>query len=308
MKVFVTGGTGVLGVPAIRMLREQGHEVSALAHGERSLARLREAEVEVVEGQLYDPALIQRATVGVDAILHLATRIPPGAEMPFPEAWAENDRLRVEGTRILVDAALANEVETLLYTGIVFVYRDSSDQWIDAETATIETSTSTRTALDAEAQVERFAQTGRRGITLRLGLLYGPTSVSTQGSVQSIRQGVYLTPGPDDAFLSSLWIDDAARAIVTATERAPSGIYDVVDDEPLTQREIREAVTAAVGRPLENQSLGDNLNELVVPPVTAQSRRVSNARFKDLTGWQPAMPSAREGWRALLQPEVAGRG
>ncbi len=303
MKVFVTGGTGVLGVPAIRMLRERGHGVIALAHSQRSAGQLRDAGVEVVAGQLFDAALIRQATVGVDAILHLATRIPPSSEMPSRAAWAENDRIRVEGSRHLVDAAIANGIEVVVYPGIIFVYPDSGERWIDAGTPVREPlSDSVRTALDAETQVERFAQSGKRGVTLRLGLLYGPSSGHTQEAVDAVRQGVYVTPGPDDAYLSSLWIDDAAAAIVAAMERAPSGIYDVVDDEPLSQRELREVVTAAAGHPLIEQTLDDLLEGAEIRPVTEQSRRVSNARFKEVVGWQPTVRSPREGWQRLLQP------
>jgi nucleoside-diphosphate-sugar epimerase len=303
MKVFVTGGTGVLGVPAIRMLRERGHDVVALAHSQRSAGQLRDAGVEVIEGQLFDAELIRRATVAVDAVLHLATRIPRSSEMSFRTAWNENDRIRTDGTRIVVDAAIANGVEVIVYPGIIFVYPDSGERWIDAATPVREPlSDSVRTALDAEAHIERFAQIGKRGVTLRLGLLYGPTSGHTQASVDAVRQGLYVTPGPDDSYLSSLWIDDAAAAIVAAMERAPSGIYDVVDDEPLSQRELREVVNAAAGHPLVEQTLDDLLDGAEIRPVTEQSRRVSNARFKELVGWQPTVRSPREGWRRLLQP------
>jgi nucleoside-diphosphate-sugar epimerase len=303
MKVFVTGGTGVLGVPAIRMLRERGHDVVALAHSQRSAGQLRDAGVEVIEGQLFDAELIRRATVAVDAVLHLATRIPRSSEMSFRTAWNENDRIRTDGTRIVVDAAIANGVEVIVYPGIIFVYPDSGERWIDAATPVREPlSDSVRTALDAEAHIERFAQIGKRGVTLRLGLLYGPTSGHTQASVDAVRQGLYVTPGPDDSYLSSLWIDDAAAAIVAAMERAPSGIYDVVDDEPLSQRELREVVNAAAGHPLMEQTLDDLLDGAEIRPVTEQSRRVSNARFKELVGWQPTVRSPREGWQRLLQP------
>ena len=61
MKVFVTGGTGVLGVPAIRMLRERGHDVVGTGRQpQRSAGQLRDAGVEVIEGQLFDAELIRR--------------------------------------------------------------------------------------------------------------------------------------------------------------------------------------------------------------------------------------------------------
>lgn len=298
MNVFVTGGTGVLGVPVLRMLGERGHRAVALAHRAASAERLRSAGIDVVEGELFDAASLARATRGIDAILHLATRIPPAAEMPNQSAWDDNNRIRSEGTRTLVDVALANGVSVFVYPGVTFVYPDSGDRWIDALTTTIEPAETLRSTLDAEAQTERFAQAGQRGVILRLGLLYGPTSGHTLETLHNAQQGIIIPMGADDAFQSSIWADDAARAIVAAMELAPSGTYDVVDDEPLRQRELIKAMTTAVGRTaLPEAPAGGS----TVVPVTALSRRVSNERFKRVTGWQPTVASARDGWLALTQ-------
>jgi UDP-glucose 4-epimerase len=61
---------------------------------------------------------------GVDAVLHLATRIQPLEAMEQPEAWRENDRLRAEASAVLVDAALAAEVKAYIQPTVTFVYPD----------------------------------------------------------------------------------------------------------------------------------------------------------------------------------------
>ena len=93
---------------------------------------------------------------------------------------------------------------------------------------------------------------------------------------------------------------DAASAVVAALD-APAGVYNVVDDEPLTRRAFSDAFAAAFGfghlfitRPwmvkLSARSTADYL---------LRSQRVSNRKFRDATGWAPAFPSAREGWAAV---------
>ncbi len=109
MRLLVTGGAGVLG-RAFRPLAEaEEHQVSAPGRAELDL---------------FDPAAVGARMRGVDAVLHLATRIPPLEAMGQPEAWRENDRLRAEASAILVDAALAAEVKAYVQPTVTFVYPD----------------------------------------------------------------------------------------------------------------------------------------------------------------------------------------
>ena len=94
MHLLVTGGTGVLGRAFLPLARAQGHQVSAPGRAELDL---------------FDPAAVGASMGGVDAVLHLATRIQPLETMGQPEAWRDNDRLRAEALAILVDAALVAE-------------------------------------------------------------------------------------------------------------------------------------------------------------------------------------------------------
>jgi nucleoside-diphosphate-sugar epimerase len=109
VRLLVTGGTGVLG-RAFRPLAEaEGHQVSAPGRAELDL---------------FDPAAVGTRMRGVDAVLHLATRIQPLEAMGQPWAWRENDRLRAEASAILVDAALAAEVKAYVQPTVTFVYPD----------------------------------------------------------------------------------------------------------------------------------------------------------------------------------------
>ena len=112
------------------------------------------------------------------------------------------------------------------------------------------------------------------------------------------RRGLAMILGPRHAYLPQIWVDDAAAAVVAALRDAPAGIYNVVDDEPLTRGDVAGVMALAVGR-----------RRLFVPPILVarlitgrhvlpltRSQRVSNRRFKETTGWAPRVPNAREGW------------
>ncbi|MBV9109550.1 MAG: NAD(P)H-binding protein, partial [Gemmatimonadetes bacterium] len=88
MDVFVTGATGVLGRPVVRLLVEEGHRVRALARSDSNDSLLARLGAEPMRGELFEPASLAAAVAGADAVLHLATRIPPRSRARAPEAWS----------------------------------------------------------------------------------------------------------------------------------------------------------------------------------------------------------------------------
>jgi nucleoside-diphosphate-sugar epimerase len=209
VRVLVTGGTGVLG-NAFRPLAEaDGYEVRAPGRAELDL---------------FDPAGVGTAVRGVDAVLHLATRIQPLDKMQQPEAWRENDRLRAEASAILVDAALAADVGTYIQPTVTFVY--PGDRPVSEETPVGDVPGILRSALVAEQQVGRFAMAGRRGVVLRLGLLDGPGTGKDH---------------PNPSLGATLHAEDAGRALLAALA-VPSGVYNVCrDGERVSNRRFSEA-------------------------------------------------------------------
>jgi nucleoside-diphosphate-sugar epimerase len=210
VRLLVTGGTGVLGRAFLPWAEAEGHQASAPGRAELDL---------------FDPAAVAGQLRGVDAVLHLATRIQPLAKMGQPQAWRQNDRLRAEASAILVDAALAADVKVYIQPTVTFVYPDG-------QPATEETNIRDdvpvilRSALAAEEQAARFAAAGRHGVVLRLGLLDGPGTGHDQ---------------PNPVLGASLHTEDAGRALLAALT-VPSGIYNVCrDGERVSNRQFAEA-------------------------------------------------------------------
>ncbi len=197
MRLLVTGGSGVLGRALGPLARASGHEL---------LAPTRE------ELDLFDPVAVVHAVRGVDAVLHLATRIQPLDQLGNPEAWRDNDRLRADASRILVDAALAADVATYVQPTVTFVYPGEGP--VSEDTPIGDVAAILRSALTAEREADRFAQSGRRGIVLRLGLLDGPGTGHE---------------APVPALGATVHVADAASALLAALT-LPSGIYNVCRD------------------------------------------------------------------------------
>jgi nucleoside-diphosphate-sugar epimerase len=307
MRVFVAGATGVLGRRAVPALAAAGHDVTALVRSPAKAALVRSLGATPVEVSLFDPDALRAAVAGHDAVCNLATHIPPLAKAAKPESWAENSRIRSEGSRNLVDAALAAGATGYVQESIAFLYGEHGDEWIDAGTAAIAESAPTGPVRAAEAEAARFAAAGGRGVVLRFGGFVAPDSDQTLAILRSARRGFAVEPGRPDGWFPSIAAGDAATAVVAALA-APSGTYDVVDDEPLRRRDARAALASAVGR----RRLYTLPSAKRVAGPLADSQRVSNRRFRETTGWAPRVPSLRLGWPATaraagVEPALSGR-
>ena len=181
------------------------------------------------ELDLFDPSAVADAVRGVDGVLHLATRIRSLEQLSDPGAWGENDRLRADASRILVDAAIASGVAVYVQPTVTFVYPPNGP--VSEDTPVGEVLPILRSALVAEQQAERFARAGGRGVVLRLGLLDGPGTWFDQ---------------PMRDFGATLHVNDAGRALLSALS-LPSGIYNVCREEGRVSAE--RFTRAARGQP-----------------------------------------------------------
>lgn len=307
MRVFVAGGTGTLGRPTVRMLVAAGHEVRALARTAERAAALRALGAEPVVADFFDLQAMTAAVAGADAVLHLATRIPPFAKMRNPANWRDNDRLRSQGSSVLVSSAIAAKAKVYVQESITFLYQDLGDAQI-FETAPIDAPQPLASARDAERETARFTARGGQGVVLRFGGFYGPEAPSTLDTVKLVRRRLFPVIGPGDHYVSSIWVDDAAAATVAALG-VPAGVYNVVDDEPLPMRDYVRALTDAFGcKPARHLPLW--LARLLFGrtiDVLTRSQRVNNTMFKAVTAWTPRQPSVRQGWRAVADAMKAAK-
>lgn len=305
MLIVVTGGTGALGTPTVAHLIRAGHQVRALATGEASARTLRAAGAEPLAGSLFDPVSLASIVRGSDAILHLATRIVGFSSARRRGAWRANDHLRRDGTRNLVDAALAAGVGSVIYPSFAPIYADGGASWLSYGDPIAPTDI-LRSTVDAEREVDRFTGAGGRGVVLRMAGVYGPHSSATRDVVALADRGISGFVGPAGAYQPLVWDDDAAAALVAAVEtNGLTGGYDVVDDRPLTRAELAGALAEVVGRRsvrrpptwLVHAALGQRMSFLL------RSQRVCNQRFRQATGWAPRIPDATVGLRTLGTPD-----
>jgi nucleoside-diphosphate-sugar epimerase len=220
--------------------------------------------------------------------------------MFLPGAWKENDRLRRDASANLVDAGLACGVTKLIQESFAPTYPDCGDRWID-ESTPVRPVRYNRTVLDAENAAGRFTAAGRVGVVLRFALFYGADGPFTRELIDTVRRGFAPMPGAPQSFISSVSHDDAAAAVVAAL-RVGAGVYNVVDDEPLRRREFFDSLAAALGvkppaiPPKWVALLAGSLGEML-----ARSLRISNRKLRSESVWKPKYPSAREGWRAVVE-------
>ena len=292
MKIFVTGATGAIGRHAVQALVEGGHAVTAMARSPEKAAILDAQGATPVSVSIFDKARLVQAVAGHDVIVILATALPASSDFQQISAWAENIRIRTEGSATIVDAALEAGVPKLIQESVSMIYQDHGDQWIDESWPTDDFPMA-QSNLAAEASANRFTKSGGSGVILRLGWFYGPGAKHSEEFLELARKwGICVMMGGAKTYVSSINVLDGGRAVAAALSVA-SGIYNIVDDKPLTKREFADAIASAAGRKHYVRAPG-RIAELLGDSTTSLTRslRVSNAKFKAATGWSPRFASA----------------
>lgn len=288
MKIFVAGGTGVVGRRAVPALVAGGHDVTVIARSPERETLVASLGATPARVDLFDADAVAGAVAGHDVVINLATHIPPLTKAASASAWAENDRIRTEGAANLVAAARRTDAGRFIQESITFPYADGGDRWIDEDFD--------RPASDfsapvdaAETGVETFAAGGGDGVVLRFAQFHAPDSDHVRTWAKAFATRMNPIVGASDAYASFVGADAAGRAVLAALD-APSGVYNVADDDPVTRGELGEAVAAAIGKkPPKRVPMPMKLVNRVNPAaeVLMRSQRISNRRFRDATGWAP---------------------
>jgi nucleoside-diphosphate-sugar epimerase len=306
MRVFVAGATGAIGRRLVPRLVAAGHEVTGMTRSEEKAGGLREAGARAVVADALDEDAVHDAMreAAPEAVIHQLTALPDRLEYS-DKALAPTNRLRSEGTRVLLAAAQGAGARRLVAQSIAFLYEPTGDRVKREDEPLARDSPGHVT--DALRELERQVThaDGLEGLVLRYGYFYGPgTHFAADGGVaEDFRKRRFPVIGRGQAVYSFIHVDDAAEATVAALERGAPGIYNVVDDEPAPLREWAPAYAQALdaGRPLRAPKL---LARLVVGKQAAEfataMRGASNEKAKRELGWQPAYPSWRQGFREAL--------
>lgn len=190
MDVFVAGATGRV----VPLLVAAGHRVRAVSRSDGAAEGLAAAGATPVSVDLFDSVAVLHAVHGHDAVVDLATKASPFGEAFRGRAWAANQRLRGEASRILVGAAIAKGASVFVQESIVHPYADRDGLWTRQSDTPFSPSPHTAAVKAAEIGVARFRAAQGRGIVLRLGMLYSLDSDNPRGMVRMARSGGWLVP------------------------------------------------------------------------------------------------------------------
>jgi nucleoside-diphosphate-sugar epimerase len=308
MRVFVAGGTGVIGRRLVPKLLAAGHAVIATTRSANKAQALVEMGAEAIVLDALDQQALSDAVRDAqpEAIVHLLTSIPERVDPRHVKRdFLINDRLRSEGTRTLVAAAKAAGVRRIVAQSIAFAYAPGDGSALHGERDPL--------YIDSPAQFRRTARAvldletatlGAGGVVLRFGYLYGPgTSISQDGTIaEDLRRRRMPIVGAGRGVWSFLHVEDAARAVVWALEHGSSTPYNIVDDEPAAVSEWLPVLASAVGapRPLRIPTLlARPLAGAYGVRIMTSAQGASNELAKRELGFALEHPSWREGFRAL---------
>src|SRR5262249_21703917 len=255
-----------------------------------------------IELNLYNPAQGRRTAAGQDAIITLSPALPPGNRALFPSSWKTLVRERRAVEANLAAAALQDEMPRMIQESFAPIYPDSGDHWVD-ETTLPAPASYNRSALDAESNVGLVTLSGGTGVVLRFGYFYGPGDMATTMMLDGVRKGRYPLPGRPEGYTTWVHHDDAAAAVGAALQ-VPSGIYNVVEDQPQRRIELADGLARQldVKPPKFYPSWVVPLSGSVGQTL-ARSLRISNKRFKKTAAWTPRYPRMLDGLIAIMNDD-----
>lgn len=282
MKIFLAGATGVIGRLLVPLLIDAGHTVAGTTRRAERLREIAAVGARPVLVDVLDRAALFAALAGErpDLVIHQLTDLR-GRD------FAANSRLRVAGTRNLVDAALAVGVRHLIAQSIAWAYAPGGEPAHEAEALDLGAPPPRGPFVAAVEALERAVADMPVGVVLRYGLLYGPgTWYARDGlATEQIRRGEMEAT---DGVTSFVHVADAARAALAALAW-PAGPVNIVDDEPAAGTVWLPIYARLIGAP--------------TPPTGSDcggwERGATNARARE-RGWRPTYPAWRVGFEAAL--------
>jgi nucleoside-diphosphate-sugar epimerase len=309
MRVFVAGGTGVVGRRLVPQLVARGHQVTATTTSAAKLDLLAQLGVEGVVMDGLDVASVGEAVAAAqpDTIVHQMTAISPAhagqPDIKHIDRWfAATNRLRTEGTDHLLAAAEATGVSQFVAQSYASWNGIRTGGWVKTEEDPLDPGEGTimHGGADAIGHVED-AVLGAGGAVLRYGGFYGPGATDDQ--VELVRKRQFPLVGRGTGYSSWVHLDDAASATVLAVEQKARGVFNIVDDEPAPASEwLPYLATCAGAKPPMRvpKWLARLLAGEAAVTMMTEGRGFSNAKAKRELGWELRYPSWRQGFKEGL--------
>jgi nucleoside-diphosphate-sugar epimerase len=303
MRVFVAGGTGVIGRRLVPQLVARGHQVTATTTSAGKLGLLAELGAEGIVMDGLDAASVGESVAAAqpDAIVNQMTALSEAhAGKPnlrkADRFFATTNRLRSEGIDHLLAAAEATGVSHVVAQGHASMNGVRKGGWVKTEEDPLEVVEGTKAINHLEDAVVRAG-----GTVLRYGGFYGPGANDDQ--VKLVRKRLFPLVGDGTGHFSWVHVDDASSATVLAVEQRAEGVFNIVDDEPAPVSEwlpyLAECAGAKPPRRIPAWLARLLAGEMAVGMMT-EGRGFSNAKAKRELGWELRHPSWRQGFKAEL--------
>ena len=319
MRILVAGASGAIGRPLVALLVNAGHSVVGLTRSRESGAALKRLGAEHAVADGLDASAIGAAVSAAnpDVVVHEMTSLKGTIDLQhFDRTFAMSNRLRIEGTRNLLEAAKRAGVRRFVaqsYCGWPYA---RTGGMVKTESAPLDSDPPRefKPTLDAIRYVESAVTrvSGIDGIVLRYGGFYGAdTGVFDGPMLEQVRRRRVPIIGDGNGWWSFVETGDAARATVLAIERGlPGDIYNIVDDDPAPVREWLPALAQMLGAKPPRRVPAWLARLFACAPLVlmmTEIRAGSNAKAKAELGWQPAFRSWRQGFAEVLRDRLQHR-
>ncbi|MEK3767779.1 NAD(P)-dependent oxidoreductase [Paenibacillus sp. FSL R5-0887] len=284
MRIFVAGAAGVIGRLLLPKLLQAGHEVIGLTHKEENKTILESIGAQAVIADVYERESIFAAIQAAqpEVVIHQLTSLSQ-------RNFADNSRIRIEGTRNIVDASLTNGVKQIIAQSISWAYEAGEGPATENTPLDANASESRMRTIEGIRSLEKAVAEIPNHVILRYGMLYGQgTWYDAAGLMtEEIRQGRLTAT---EAVTSFLHVEDAANAAALALNW-PSGPVNIVDNEPARGIDWVPVFSEILGAPRPPLHMGRE----------GWERGASNTKARMDYGWSPSYPSWRSGFAQSLK-------
>lgn len=249
---LVTGATGLLGSHIVEQLRKRNLPVRALVRPGSDRRWLQTQGVEFAEGDVTDAESLQRASQGVDVVYHSAAKV--GDWGP----WEEFQRITIDGTRNVVDAAVSAGVRRLVHISSISTYgyhtRDITvDETFELGYKLYRWAYYSKSKVEAERIVWDAYRAGRIELTvIRPAWIYGERDRATIARLyRMIKAGQAKILGRGDNRLNVVYAGNIAEAAITAAAltEANGQAFNCSNDGEITQQQYFDLFARAIGAP-----------------------------------------------------------
>jgi len=283
MKVFVTGATGFIGASIVRELLKDGLEVRALVRPGSDIRNLKGLPLELLQGDLLDRASLEKGCAGCSWVFHAAADYRLWARTP-----QEMYRANVDGTRNLLEAALASGAERVVYTSSVGTLGNPGDGRPGNEQTPVTFSDMVgdykKSKFLAEREAEKFVDRGLPLIIVNPSTPVGPQDIKPTPTGKIIVDFINGTmPAYLDTGLNLIAVEDCARGHILAAHKGQLGSKYILGNRNLTLHDIFMMLARITGRPAPKVRL---------PYWPVLLAAYANAGIAWITGHEPLIPLA----------------